>query len=983
MTVDPTVTLGLLLLALQLLALAAAGYVVARVALRQNDHLLALAQGLAIGMALWGLTANFVLHAVPGRAGALLTWVLLLTLSLWLGWRRREALPIDRGKAAGFAAGALMVFAVALAARQTLIVSDAFIRFGLAAPIQAGVWPPVLPWSPWQPVPYHYGTDMLVGLLAPPAGPDLAFTKEVLDAAAWTSLTLLVGVTVVRRGGWLGLVVFTPLLLTAGAWIQLQGASPALLQLPMPSGLPDAGVRASLSEVYWPTREWPWPYPEPHAAPPNIWFFRFTLAYALALIVLERVTESTQPLPWQSSLTLAALVGFLGLTEEALALTILGLWGLIELFRIVRSRPKRARILARAVAGVGSAGVLLALGGGVLTGMLTGAAGGNVALGWAADLARLRPQALLDSRPGGVAVLGLGPAILATAAVLLGVRQRLVLTLAAGAGVFLLAAFALRYESAPQNVGRLDAHAGNLALVALLVAASVRLRTARPRWRYLICVLLGALIVWPSVALPVRTLAFQVSHGVDLANARPGPAGRDIALTTAGIGRQTVQHLTPSQVVNDMPSPPPPLHTRPTGVLKHDPVIRYIQHHTATDDRILSPHPSELTLATGRPNAAGFAGYLHYVERAGPEYEDALRFLEPAAVRRLGFAYVHATDAWISSLPDRARRWIDDPALFELVIREGEHALYRIRPAFLRLEPTPAPQSYEALRQAIPSSAAVYLTDGLQRLKKIRLATVLAHTQLRGSIDTSRLHLLPGIPIEPAGTQDPDVVIVARDLSLGLAEHRYPTIWWDADAIAYSTNLSIAPTIDPPPAAIPDVAIRLSHVRAEANHVTFRATFTDHAPREWTGQDWLVIQVEDTPWAWPIHYEDDGYTLVGSQWFPGQVGPSGRTEIYRYTFDALAGTMAVLDAAGDLAPVLTSADGLTPGAWVLTVRLRRDYLQAAVIPVLKIVVSESGQVAYSAYSGERGAALNPCPERMQHTDACRRLATHTAAASSL
>lgn len=54
MTVDPTVVPGLLLFALELVALAAIGYVVARVALQQSDDLAALAQGLVIGPALGG-----------------------------------------------------------------------------------------------------------------------------------------------------------------------------------------------------------------------------------------------------------------------------------------------------------------------------------------------------------------------------------------------------------------------------------------------------------------------------------------------------------------------------------------------------------------------------------------------------------------------------------------------------------------------------------------------------------------------------------------------------------------------------------------------------------------------------------------------------------------------------------------------------------------------------------------------------------------
>ena len=54
MIVDPAVLPGLLLLAAELGVLAAVGFVVARVALRQTDERMALAQGLVIGPALWG-----------------------------------------------------------------------------------------------------------------------------------------------------------------------------------------------------------------------------------------------------------------------------------------------------------------------------------------------------------------------------------------------------------------------------------------------------------------------------------------------------------------------------------------------------------------------------------------------------------------------------------------------------------------------------------------------------------------------------------------------------------------------------------------------------------------------------------------------------------------------------------------------------------------------------------------------------------------
>ena len=85
MTVDLTVVPGLLLAA-ELAALAAVGYVVVRVALRQTDDLMALAQGLVVGLALWGLIVNFVMYVVPGMAGTAAGWGIVLALVGDLVW---------------------------------------------------------------------------------------------------------------------------------------------------------------------------------------------------------------------------------------------------------------------------------------------------------------------------------------------------------------------------------------------------------------------------------------------------------------------------------------------------------------------------------------------------------------------------------------------------------------------------------------------------------------------------------------------------------------------------------------------------------------------------------------------------------------------------------------------------------------------------------------------------------------------------------
>ena len=83
------------------------------------------------------------------------------------------------------------------------------------------------------------------------------------------ALALIAGTFVLRHGGWPSLLVLTPLLISTGAWTLIGfDALPAdIVQIPIPAGLPAAGVRASLGSVYWPdvSLDWPTWYPRPGA----------------------------------------------------------------------------------------------------------------------------------------------------------------------------------------------------------------------------------------------------------------------------------------------------------------------------------------------------------------------------------------------------------------------------------------------------------------------------------------------------------------------------------------------------------------------------------------------------------------------------------------------------------------------------------------------------------------------------------------------
>ena len=933
MTVDPGVVPGLLLLAAELVTLAGVGYVVARVALRQTDDGMALAQGLVIGPALWGLLVNFMLPVLPGRSGALAGWIVILALGIGLAWRAPRPARLAPRTVVWFGAAALAVIWAALAVRQLLPLPD-MIHVALATSIQAGGSPSELPWNPGLSVPYHYGPQLLTGLLAPPVGPDLAFTIEILGAYFWMALALIVGTFVLRHGGWTSLLVLTPLLISTGAWtlIGFDRLPADIVQLPIPVGLPAAGLRASLGSLYWPdvSLDWPSWY---HAPAPNIWKPQFVLGYALAFTVLERATDHRCE-DWAAHSVLALLVGFLGLVEKTLALTVLGCWGLLVTVRLGqdwrRDAVSRSRI-ARSAVGPVLAVVLLIVGGGLLSDILTGSLVGGMSLGWPDQPTDRRLIATIQPLPGGVAILGLGPLIIGVLAALLGWRNRLVPALASACGISLLAALTTRYAFALHDVDRFDGHARNFALLALLVALSGLLPVLRPRWRVAAAAVFLVFVVWPTVAAPTRMLGLAAAEGVSLTNAPPAPKEASITHTMG-------QRHSLSPIASPI-------------------VVKYIRDRTAARARILSPYPHHLTVATGRPNASGFSGFVHFEPQLGPEYQDARRHLDPTAIQRLGFDYVHATDAWVDTLSERAQRWLADPELFEPLVRADGDALFRIQPAFLALDAPPAPQSFEALRRTVPASATVYLPLAHDPVALIRLAAVLGHARLLGGVDTTPVHLLASIASEPPGGRTPDVGLLPRGRLYDVDRLGFIPIWWNDEHVAYATRPGIAPPAPPPPGPTANFTVRLRHERPAADGAAFTVTFGDRAPARWTGQDWLVIEVEDTPWTLPIAYDVDGHTHVGEVWFAGQIVPGIGPVTHRYEFDARLPRLAVKGADGAYTALQSSGAGLDPGTYVLAVRLRQAYLEAAVIPVLMLRVAETGDVAYEVFAGRVSAVV--------------------------
>ena len=132
-----------------------------------------------------------------------------------------------------------------------------------------------MPSNPGTPAPYHYGAALLLGLLAPPSGPDLAFTEELLGAYAWICLALVVATALLRASG-LAVLIGIPLLLTFGVQTYTSTHGGGILQFAVPTGLPSLGIRVSLTDIFLGSLDLP--RNSSNDALPNIFKPAFTLS---------------------------------------------------------------------------------------------------------------------------------------------------------------------------------------------------------------------------------------------------------------------------------------------------------------------------------------------------------------------------------------------------------------------------------------------------------------------------------------------------------------------------------------------------------------------------------------------------------------------------------------------------------------------------------------------------------------------------------
>ena len=391
-----------------------------------------------------------------------------------------------------------------------------------------------------------------------------------------------------------------------------------------------------------------------------------------------------------------------------------------------------------------------------------------------------------------------------------------------------------------------------------------------------------------------------------------------------------------------------------------DRIAAYIRKNTPVDARVFSPEPLQMTYLTGRSNARGYADGVTVRPVPGPRFRDVFNYLEAAAVRRLGFDYVHATDEWIEGLPDEAAARLNDPNLFELLVRDESESLYRVLPAFLTLDAPPTPESYEALRRAVPASATVFLPEIFQSNRITVTGWALPNPHLVGMLGRQGMHLLAARQIEPLQGHTPDLIITLLDFEPWMfpTASRQP-IWWDDVTAVYALDGAVDPIMPPPPRAEPlPFSVRVSDASEADGRIAFTATFDDRASDQWTSQDWILIATKAPPWHIPAQLLPNG-TPAPAMWFVSYLNPGQGTTSLTYQFDFREPSLAVQREHGVLKPLDRSEGVLESGSFLLTVRLRHEYKPeqwraVAYIPVLRITVSETGEVSYQVHEEAGG-----------------------------
>ena len=899
---DPGSLAGIVWVLGQLLLLSAAGTSIIRSVWPRIAPSLAQSIGLMAGPALFGAKTSFAMYVVPGSGGVAAGWVVVLGIAAAVAWRVRQSpvalLPGWRAVAFWFVS-----FLIALAARQQYWIPDAMVHAPLSASLMAGVFPPRFPWTPDVPAIYHFLPELLVGTLNLGFGPGLVLTTELLGAFVAAALAMLVAAVAAELGASrLAIALALPMLLSSGLWtLVLFADRPAAALVVIPVGTPEAGLRAALGSVFVPDVASAATSPA-EAAPPNIINPHFTWSYGLAMSLALLATARATHLA-AGGAVIALLLSALSAIDETVfvsALLALGAFSMFNVFRRRRTWQGQGYLLLALTAGTG-----LALGqGGVVSDLLFRAPGSMGVF----SLHRPSPELVwlgeIQTVGGGLGTLTIGTvAILILGGGAAYIARSAALAIVVAMALTLFAGFALvRFPASPMDTARLEGHALNLAMMALAVGLAVlAVRIQHRVALYSSSLLLVGLVVWPTTADAFGRMAQAIANGPRLYIGGTRPVEYAPSFSTRS-------HLD-------------------AEVSDRRPLIEAVTAIVSPDKRILTARPKIISAGTGRPTPLGYAEWPHYVALPGPEYLDAMRSLDQAALRDLRIDFVHVDDAMLGGMSEEARRRLRSSE-FKLVFRAPGpqlDELYAVvdQPPVAR---APAPKSFRALAE-LAAGRRVLISSATHPIERLPLYyTLRANQHLYGRWDDPA-HFRHDLQIRPPTGDAVDLLALPDTVYPAPLDpmHRAP-VWMHEGLRVYDLGR-------PSSGGLPRSPIRVaghSLLDESGIQITSAPGWSD----DWTGTDWMVFREAEPNSGIPAILEK------GQLWFPGQLAPKNPGQEIEIRFDASRGQLEQRRTDGGWSD-LGDLDRVLPAdSYVLTLRFTSEGRAVFFVPVAILELAE-------------------------------------------
>ena len=716
-----------------------------------------------VGVAVVLLVTNLAAYVAPGAPAAWFGLLVPSALGAVIVRRGGGLHPLPRGSKIALltmVALAIGVFALAYANRMHGSGDAPAWHYALAHTMAGGVFPPVTPYGVDAGPGYHYGADLLAASMISTTG---ALPWTALDAVA----SLLVVALVLAVAGF-AYDLGTPLALALGL-----GAA---------AGFFDGGVFIGYRTGYIEGLAFLEPPTYPQRA--FAWISWLQRPLAVGLVVLVAAALHAGAVRRQAVL-LAAGSGVFALGDASVMIFASAALALVGTVRLIRLHGRERLVFAGALL---VSALLVALAGGPVSDAIFDRGGTAGLVHVAFDPV---PRQLLLAQPSGPALVSIGIIPLTAIGAIAAYRRRSWgLGFLAAAGAFGLVEAALLQSQLEWHDQRIYWLALAVAMIGALVGLGALVGALRGAGRrHLAMAAVGLLVLLPT-GLPRAVAGAHVAlrdlEVVDPVADASGHHYRD--RTFFG------EHLEANWEFYAWLQRSLPTDARLLTSLEHAPV-------SAAAAGVASP-------LSHRDYQMFLFGYTTWV------YEDALQFLHRDDLADMGITHLHVTEALAADLAPSARRLLDDPGHFKLLVdmRTPAGMRHRVFEVMAGAGTTEvAPTSYRALRQLVPPKASVSVLAGLMHAQQMIVMSAFADQEGLQSSIPLRFERATRIPQVEVLAEPPDrsVVILPEPLeptALGMA--RDQALWMGHGMRAYDLAAAWSPVwrIGPDRAALPEPA---------------------------------------------------------------------------------------------------------------------------------------------------------------------------------